>query len=359
MTLWQIRATVDDRPGYLAVLAASLALRSVNILSVQVHTAEGGAIDDFLVDAPDALSEEDLRAAVVKGRGRDAWVRRADAHGLVDASTALLGLAGRLVRDPDDLGAVLAALLGECAVQWRPEPCPARAGFTATTITLPDPAGGTLRMERAAPPFTPAEYARAHAMVDLASAIQQQAMAQWQLLLPGGAELTVRVAGIEDLEAVAGLHARCSPGALRRRYLCGTAGPGRMPLERLLRSGVTLIVLDRPGGLGEPVAVGMANLMWEGAEAEIGLLVADEWQGAGVGTALLRRLVGIAVASGIEAVHAHTDADNRRMIRTMRRMGRPLSQVTDGPVMTMTMDLRPAAVSPADRVGTGSPSRAR
>ena len=53
MALWRIRATVDDRPGYLSVLTASLALRSVNILAVQVHTTEGGAVDDFLVDAPD------------------------------------------------------------------------------------------------------------------------------------------------------------------------------------------------------------------------------------------------------------------------------------------------------------------
>ena len=37
MTLWRIRATVDDRPGYLSVLTASLALRGVNILTVQVH----------------------------------------------------------------------------------------------------------------------------------------------------------------------------------------------------------------------------------------------------------------------------------------------------------------------------------
>ncbi|EWM65158.1 hypothetical protein MCBG_02291 [Micromonospora sp. M42] len=47
MALWRIRATVDDRPGYLSVLTASLALRGVNILSVQVHTTEAGAVDDF------------------------------------------------------------------------------------------------------------------------------------------------------------------------------------------------------------------------------------------------------------------------------------------------------------------------
>ncbi len=65
MALWQIRATVDDRPGYLSVLTASLALKAVNILAVQVHTTEAGAVDDFLVDAPDALAAAKVLAAGV------------------------------------------------------------------------------------------------------------------------------------------------------------------------------------------------------------------------------------------------------------------------------------------------------
>src|SRR5436305_13322679 len=100
MALWRIRATVDDRPGFLAVLAASLALRSVNILSVQVHPTASGAVDDFLVDAPDALSEADLLPAVVKGRGRDPWVRRGDAGGLRGERASLLDLAARPVHGP-------------------------------------------------------------------------------------------------------------------------------------------------------------------------------------------------------------------------------------------------------------------
>jgi hypothetical protein len=171
MTWWLVRATVDDRPGFLAVLAASLALRAVNILSVQVHATESGAVDDFLLDAPDALSRDELVAAVIKGRGRDPWVRRTDAHGLVDSPTQLLGLATRLVRDPDELGAALAALLGECTVTWHPDPCPGRPGFTGSAMQLPDPAGGTLWIRREDPPFTPAEYARAHALIDLAGTV--------------------------------------------------------------------------------------------------------------------------------------------------------------------------------------------
>src|SRR6185295_11536407 len=166
MALWRIRATVDDRPGYLSVLTASLALKAVNILAVQVHTTEGGAVDDFLVDAPEALTEEDLLTAVGRGRGRNAFVCRAEAEGLADQPTRALALAGRLVHDPDALGEALVALLEAAEVRWRPEPLPGRPGYEGTRMVLADPAGGSFEVLRHRLSFTPAEYARAQALVE-------------------------------------------------------------------------------------------------------------------------------------------------------------------------------------------------
>src|SRR5688572_20711429 len=183
MGLWRIRATVDDRPGYLAVLTASLALKSVNILAVQVHTTEAGAVDDFLVDTPDAMTDEDLLAAVEKGRGRDAWVIRTEARELADWPTRTLALASRLVRDPDSLGDALSALLGADAVIWRPAPGQDRYGANRGGMRLVDPTGGTYEISRPAPTFTPAEYARAQALVDLAATVVRQAAEQVTLVL--------------------------------------------------------------------------------------------------------------------------------------------------------------------------------
>jgi RimJ/RimL family protein N-acetyltransferase len=346
MALWRVRATVDDRPGFLAVLTASLALRKVNILSVQVHATEAGAVDDFLVDAPDALSEEELLAAIVKGRGRDPWVRRADAHGLVDTPTQLIGLAGRVARDPEELAAALALLLGEgesdlCQVAWRPEGTQTRAGFAAGEMALPDPAGGTLHVRRVEPPFTPAEYARAHALVDLAATVAAGRRLSWELVLPSGAELTLRAAVAADLDEVLALHERCSPATRYRRYLSAGGGPRPAQLARLLEpaGGFALVVEDRASG----ALVALANLVADGAEAEVGLLVQDDWQRLGLGTALLRRVVALATQIGVEAVHAHTHADNAPMIRTMRRLGLPLRHETDSGVVTLTAYLKVTA----------------
>jgi GNAT superfamily N-acetyltransferase len=336
MALWRIRATVDDRPGYLSVLTASLALRAVNILAVQVHTTEAGAVDDFLVDAPDTMSEADMLAAITRGRGRDAFVARAEAQGLADQPTRALALAGRLARDPDALGEALVALLDAAEVRWRPEGA-AGHGFSGGRMTLADPAGGAFEVLRTAPAFTPAEFARAQALIELSGALLRQHAEQTTLLLPGGAELVIRPATAEDAEAVLRMHARSSAESRRLRYVGGMAAPADARLRRLLEpvGGLTLLAVHLDGTGGEQV-VAMANLLAEGDLAEAALLVQDDWQRRGLGTALLRRLVAWARRNDFAAVVAHTAADNAGMLRTLRRLGAEPTD-RDGSMLTATI----------------------
>ncbi|MFF3852801.1 GNAT family N-acetyltransferase [Micromonospora sp. NPDC002575] len=385
MALWRIRATVDDRPGYLSVLTASLALRGVNILTVQVHTTEVGAVDDFLVDAPDTLDEAELIAAVERGRGRDCWVARSEARGLADQPTRVLGLATRLVRDPDAAGEALRTLLGADEVTWRP--VTVAGGITGTTMTLPDPTGGSYELRRAAPSFTPAEYARAQALAELAATVGRREADQLTLVLPDGAEAVVRPAAAGDLTGVLELHRACSAGTLHRRYLGGAALPAPARLARLLEpaQGLTLVataagaggaaagagwptfapggVVDGfagavagpggvaagpggaavgSGGAAEPV-VAMANLLVEGDEAEVALLVRDDWQRRGIGTALLRRLVRHAERAGLAALVLHVQAENTPMLRTLRRLGRSMVTERDGSLVTVSVPVAGAS----------------
>ena len=317
MTLWRIRATVDDRPGYLSVLTASLALRSVNILAVQVHTTEDGAVDDLIVDAPESLGEADLLAAVARGRGQDAFVARADVQGLADQPTRALALAGRLVQDPEGLGEALAALLDATDVRWRPEPLTDRPGVTGGRMTLADPAGGSFEVLRALPAFTPGEYARARALVEVTAAAVRRRRDHVTLLLADGAEVVLRPADADDLGAVAELHDRCSPATLRRRYL-GAGAPSAARLRRMLEpaGGATLVAVAEDGRV-----VAIAGLRTEGDLGEVTVLVEDGRQRRGLGTALLRRLIGHAGRAGIAALVAHTEADDVALLRTARRLG--------------------------------------
>jgi hypothetical protein len=135
MTIWRMRATLDDKPGFLALLTASLALKSVNILSVQVHKTEDGVVDEFLVDAPPQVTPADLIEALLRGRGRNPWVRRADARGLVDEPTRVLVLAARVAANPVELERCLIELLGDCEIVWRAEE---GDGFAGGRMQLPD-----------------------------------------------------------------------------------------------------------------------------------------------------------------------------------------------------------------------------
>jgi RimJ/RimL family protein N-acetyltransferase len=345
MALWRIRATVDDRPGYLSVLTASLALRSVNILAVQVHTTEAGAVDDFLVDAPDTMTEKELLAAIAKGRGRDAYVSRAEAQGLADQPTRALALAGRLVHDPEALGEALVSLLDATEVRWRPEPLTERTGFTADQMTLADPAGGSYEVRRGLPAFTPAEYARAQALVEVSGAVVRRHAEQTTLLLPDGAELLIRVASQDDVDGVRQLHERSSVTARQRRYLGSAQTPSDARLRHMLEpaGGVTLLAVET----AQHRVIATANLLAEGDLGEVALLVEDGWQQRGIGTALLRRLLAYAERGDFAALVAHTAADNVAMLRTLRRFGvGPADR--DGTVLSFTLPVaRQDAPAPA------------
>jgi GNAT superfamily N-acetyltransferase len=332
MTLWRVRATVDDRPGFLAVLTASLALKSVNILSVQVHGTEAGAVDDFLVDAPNDLTEDELLAAVGRGRGRDAWVRQTEAHHLVDPPTEVLSAATRIVRDPDDLSDALGGILLATVVRYAAPADSYRIGFADTRMQIPDPAGGTLLVERPAPPFTPAEYARARALVELAGEVRRTAGVRWIVALANGDEIEIRTTTDADSDAVAALYGRCSTASLRDRFL------GGRPSARLPRSPATTLVAVTTAGL----VVAAGTLGFDGPDAEIALLVDDAVQRRGVGTAMIRRLVGLATTAGAIVAHTHVYRDNAAMIRTFDRLGFPVTRLADGPVVTLSADLRVA-----------------
>lgn len=169
--LWRVRTAVRDNPGSLAALTASLASHGLNILSVQIHATADGAVDEFLLQAPPGIAGTDVIAATETGGGRDVHAVRADMHDLIDVPTRMLRLAAQVTGTRMQLAAALRALLGASTVsrQDRGGHDHAQADrMDNTTMRLSDPAGGILTFQRPALPFTPAEFARARALRDLA-----------------------------------------------------------------------------------------------------------------------------------------------------------------------------------------------
>jgi GNAT superfamily N-acetyltransferase len=193
---------------------------------------------------------------------------------------------------------------------------------------------------RRAPAFTPAEFARAQAMVEVGGAVLRRDADHVTLLLPDGAELLVRPATGDDTEGVRGLHARSSAASRRLRYPGSGHPHADARLRRLLEpaGGLTLLARHTDPRTGAEQVVAMANLLAEGDLAEVALLVEDAWQRRGIGTALLRRLLAYADRSGFAAVVAHTGADNTAMLHTLRRIGDG-STDRDGPLVSVTLPL--------------------
>lgn len=354
-TLWRMRTTVRDEPGELASLCRALAEHQVDVLSLQTHPLGTETIDEFLLRAPARVEGRELTAAVAAAGGRDTWLARADAHDLVDAPTRALELATRTALDFAELPIALRRLLGRCTVRWLPargSDTPGRtdpAGDVGTRqMRLPTSDGGVLVVERAQPPFTPTEYARARAMVGLVGRLAEATPGRMgvrparhrdTLTLPDSGELTVRRADSRDVAAARRLHARCSPETLRRRYR-GPLSDADRYLPHLLSPnlGHTLAVETADGEL-----VALGHLLWDGAEAEVALLVEDAWQRRGLGTQLLRRLTALAAAAGADTVYAVTQAANTPVAATMRRLGRPLEYQLEDATVVISARLAPAS----------------
>ncbi|MFJ9075325.1 GNAT family N-acetyltransferase [Streptomyces sp. NPDC102278] len=347
--LWRMRTTVRDEPGSLAAICTALARSGVDILTLQTHPLpEGGTVDEFLLRAPQRLPSADLTRAIAGAGGHSTWIERADAHDLVDTPTRVLGLATRTALDAAELPLALRQLLGRCTIHSIPATtlsgrpnaganAPVEGVLEATVMRLRDPSGGAITVERPYLPFTPTEFARARALVELDARLGPRVpRSQDVLTLPEGNEITVRRADGSDVAAARAMHDRCSERTLSLRYH-GPVGDADRYLGHLLspRFGRTLAATTASGKL-----VALGHLLWDGDETEVALLIEDDWQRRGIGSELLRRLLSMAVEAGCDSVYAVTQASNTGMVAAMRGLGLPLDyQIEEGTlVITARLD---------------------
>ncbi|MFI7085032.1 GNAT family N-acetyltransferase [Streptomyces anulatus] len=337
-TLWRMRTTVRDAPGSLAALCVALAGLRVDILTLGTHPLAQGTVDEFLLRAPASLQARELSRVIAAAGGTSTWIERADAHDLVDIPTRVLSLATRTALDAAELPLALRQLLGRCTIHSLPavsvtgrptgESAPVEGVLEETVMRLRDPSGGVISVERPYLPFTPTEFARARALVELDARLGPRVpRSQDVLTLPEGNEITVRRADRGDLAAARAMHDRCSQRTLGLRYHGPVADADRY-LDHLLspRFGRTLAVQTASGKL-----VALGHLLWDGDETEVALLVEDDWQRRGIGSELLGRLVALAVEAGCDSVYAVTQSHNTGMVAAMRALELPLDyQIEEG-----------------------------
>jgi GNAT superfamily N-acetyltransferase len=191
------------------------------------------------------------------------------------------------------------------------------------TVTLDAGAGLTLVARRGWAPFTDVEVARVAAFQEVLAAIDRHASAPAAFLAAGGAAVVLRIGTPDDAEAVSRLHARCSAHTLFARYHAGVRTlPSRL-LLRLLSPPRGTTMLAQTG----TEVVGLAQLIRTSRpdEAEVSVLVEDDWQGKGIGTAMIRRLAVLARAAGHRELIAWCLPNEPAFARTAASSGLPLS----------------------------------
>ncbi len=164
-----------------------------------------------------------------------------------------------------------------------------------------------------------------------------------------GMPLTIRPIRPEDEPLLVKFHETLSERSVSLRYFHAMKLSTRVAHDRLTR--ICFIDYDREMALvadrkdpwtdgDEILGVGrLSRLRGVEGEAEFAILINDQYQGRGLGTELLRRLLDVARAEKIARVTADILPDNREMQRVCEKLGFKLDRQIDEPVVRAVIEL--------------------
>lgn len=167
--------------------------------------------------------------------------------------------------------------------------------------------------------------------------------------LPSAGAWTIRRASPHDREGLVRLLADSSPATLHHRFLTGMgATPPPRLVDSLLRQDPSArVVLALVGDV--VVGHGMCALTSPHAEAacaEVALLVRDDHQRRGVGSALVRALRSACADLGAEWIEVTIAADNVAAVSLLHLQERGLPPQQDGTALTYHLPLRGLSAPP-------------
>jgi acetyltransferase len=153
-----------------------------------------------------------------------------------------------------------------------------------------------------------------------------------------GQSVTLRPLRREDVDIEAAFLTGLSPESRHNRLLGGMIRITREYVERL-----TTVDYARDMALAavhmlpdREVLIGVARYMLEpgGRACEFALVIADAWQGRGIGRRMMEKLVAIARARGLERIYGDVLSTNHSMLEFCRRLGFTLGRNPDDASVT-------------------------
>jgi acetyltransferase len=153
-----------------------------------------------------------------------------------------------------------------------------------------------------------------------------------------GQSVTLRTLRREDVDIEAAFLTGLSPESRHNRLLGGMIKITREYVERL-----TTIDYARDMAIaaalmleGREVLIGVARYVLEpgGRACEFALVIADDWQGHGIGRRMMEKLIAVARNRGLEHIYGDVLSTNHDMLEFCRKLGFKLGRTPDDPTVT-------------------------
>jgi acetyltransferase len=145
----------------------------------------------------------------------------------------------------------------------------------------------------------------------------------WQT--PDGTDITIRPIRPEDAEIEQAFVRSLSPQAKRFRFMQSLR---ELTIEMLVRftqldydREMALIAVVQEDGKEKEIAVARYAMNPDGESCEFAIVVADQWQGRGIGSEIMRNLMGAARHRGIRVMEGQVLADNTGMLELVKFLG--------------------------------------
>jgi acetyltransferase len=149
--------------------------------------------------------------------------------------------------------------------------------------------------------------------------------------------VTLRPLLPQDVDIESAFVSGLSPATRQNRLLGGTIAITREYIERLTSVDYARdMALAATVMLEKEVLIGVARYVLDSddAAAEFAIVIADTWQGRGIGGRLLQRLAQVARKRGVRSLYGDILSINRPMLGLVQKLGFTLGRNPDDATLT-------------------------
>jgi len=153
--------------------------------------------------------------------------------------------------------------------------------------------------------------------------------------LKDGSEITIRPIRPEDAGIEQAFVQQLSPESRRRRFLIAISELTPHAIERFTRPEYpqeqALIATISEGGKEKEIGVARYAGELDSRKAEFAIVIADSWQGKGLGPRMMWELFDAAAAAGMQRIEGVVLRDNRHMLEMVRNLGFAIEGYAEDP----------------------------